>query len=262
MMSTSLSRLLAGLLLVLRMDSYAATCDKVVLTAGPDYPPLHWYDGKSFHGASIKIATRIFADMGVPLEIRFVGPFARVLANARAGTVDVITSLKDTAERRAYLSFTTTPVFSNPVAVFVAKERPFPYSGMADLVGHRGGIVIGTEFGEPVDAFIHAHLNVTLASSVDSNFKKLEVGRIDYLITGYYNGVAYMEGSARTGTFTALKPYLTDTPNYIGFVKGSACSQYMEEFNRRLDLLVKSGAPERAIADSVREWRQAPVIVR
>jgi hypothetical protein len=43
----------------------ALSCAKVVMAAGPRYPPLHWYDGKRLHGASIALATRILDDRGV-----------------------------------------------------------------------------------------------------------------------------------------------------------------------------------------------------
>jgi hypothetical protein len=49
-----------------------AACQKVVVGAGPDYPPLRWYDGKALHGASVMLTQRVFADMGVPVELRYV----------------------------------------------------------------------------------------------------------------------------------------------------------------------------------------------
>ncbi|MBV6321641.1 transporter substrate-binding domain-containing protein [Duganella violaceipulchra] len=74
-------------------------CPKVVVSADPDYPPLHWYDGKELRGPSIELATRILADLKIPYEVRYVGPWKRVLANASVGKIDLVATLKIQPER-------------------------------------------------------------------------------------------------------------------------------------------------------------------
>lgn len=246
----------------LRAATPPAACARVVLAAGPDYPPLHWYDGTVLRGASVQLARKIFADMGVPVELRYVGPFPRLMANAQRGRVDVVATLKQTPERAAFLTFTTVPAFANPVSVFVARERSFHYAGWDDLVGHTGGIVTGTRFGEPFDTFLLQKLHTETSSSLESNFRKLAVGRIDYLVTGYYNGVAYLEAHQLQERFTALQPPVNESENHIAFYSKSPCMVHFKEFDRRLALLVKSGAPERMIQDALREWRADPRTVR
>jgi polar amino acid transport system substrate-binding protein len=239
-----------------------AACQKVVVGAGPDYPPLHWYDGKALHGASVMLTQRVFADMGVPVELRYVGPFPRLMANARQGTVDVVATLKRTPEREAFLRFTSVPAFSNPVSVFVARAHSFPYAGWADLAGHVGGITTGTRFGEPFDTYLQQHLRVETSSSLESNFRKLDVGRIDYLITGYYNGQAYIEAHRLQQRFIALQPPVNESQNHIAFYGKSPCMRYFKEFDRRLGLLIRSGEPDRMIESAMRQWRADPRTVR
>jgi polar amino acid transport system substrate-binding protein len=240
----------------------APSCAKVVIGAGPDYPPLHWYDGSTLHGASLALATRIFADMGVPYEVRYVGPFPRLMANVQAGHIDVVTTLKQTPERSAYMTFTTVPAFANPVSVFVQRRRAFAYSGWQDLQGRTGGIAIGTRFGEPFDSYLRDHLRVENSSSLESNFKKLAIGRIDYLITGYYNGIAYLEGRQLQQQFVALTPPVNESQNYIGFYRNSACMRYFKEFDRRLAVLAKAGEPDKMVHAALDQWRAAPHTVR
>ena len=242
--------------------SPAAACPKVVLGAGPDYPPLHWYDGTALRGASVELARHIFADMGVPVEVRYVGPFARLMANARQGQIDVVTTLKQTPERSAFLTFTTVAAFSNPVSVFVARARSFPYKRWSDLENHIGGIAIGTRFGEPFDSYLAQKLHIENSSSLESNFKKLGVGRIDYLVTGYYNGLAYIEANGLQQQFVALQPPINETQNHVAFYSQSPCMRYYKEFDRRLGVLVKSGETERLIQAAMAQWRSNPHTVR
>ena len=43
-----------------------AQCTKMVITADPTYPPLHYYDGTTLKGASIEIAKRVLEDLKIP----------------------------------------------------------------------------------------------------------------------------------------------------------------------------------------------------
>ena len=70
---------------VAAMAAEPAGCPKVVVSADPDYPPLHWYDGKELRGPSVELAARILSDLQIPYEVRYVGPWKRVLATASAG---------------------------------------------------------------------------------------------------------------------------------------------------------------------------------
>jgi len=239
----------------------AANCNKIIITSDPEYPPFHWYNGAALRGASIRIVTRVLEDMNIPYELRYLGPFARVLAMAQAGKVDIVTTLKDTPERRAYLTFTSTPAFQNPIGVFVASNKAISYSRWQDLQSLRGGITHGNRFGEPFDSYMRNNLQIEEANSTEANFKKLAVGRIDFFITGYYAGLAYLAGQQLQKGFIALKPFVSESDNYIAFVSASPCMQYMDEFNRRLTELVKSGEHTALIEQSLQEWRLAPYLV-
>ena len=85
-----------------------AQCTKMVITADPTYPPLHYYDGTTLKGASIEIAKRVLEDLKIPYEIRYVGPLARVLLLATRGEVDMVTTLKKNSEREEFLLYPKT----------------------------------------------------------------------------------------------------------------------------------------------------------
>jgi len=216
-------------------------CKKVVISADSDYAPLHWYDGKQLTGASIEIAVTALTSLGIPYELRYMGPFHSVLQGARRGEIDMISSLKDTPERREYLAFTSVSLFSNPIAVFVLKDAKFIYSNWNDLIGKRGGVTLGNQFGNGFDDFLTAHLQVTSAQKAYMNFKKLELGRIDYLITGYYSGQVYLASSGQSDKFVALKPYISETDNFIAFSKLSPCVHHLKALNSQLETMREDG---------------------
>lgn len=248
-MSTRLVRgSIASLLAATAALGWARECDRLVVTADPNYPPLHWLDGDALRGASIDVVTTVLNRLHLPYEIRYVGPFARVLRAAEAGEVDIVTTLKITPEREKYLAFVPTPAFLNPISIFVLRDAAFTYREWRDLVGKHGGITRGNKFGGGFDEFMASHLDVEEADDLNLNFKKLQARRIDYFITGLHAGLAYLEQTGMTNEFVVLDKPVSTTSNYVAFSKASACVRYVSAFDAQLAVLVRSGAT-RAILD-------------
>lgn len=216
-------------------------CSKMIISADSDYAPLHWYDGQKLTGASIDIATTALSNLGIPFEVRYSGPFQRVLQGARNGEIDMISSLKDTPQRREYLAFAATPLFSNPIAVFIPKERQFSYSNWHDLIGKKGGITLGNQFGGGFDEFLASNLKIEVAQKSYMNFKKAEMGQLDYVITGYYSGMIYLAQADLANNFVALKPFVSETDNLIAISKLSPCIKHLPRLNEELESMRKKG---------------------
>jgi len=219
----------------------AADCSKVVISADSDYAPLHWYDGKRLTGASIEIATRALSALNIAYEVRYVGPFQRVLKEAESGEVAMVASLKNTPERQQYLAYASVPLFSNPIAVFVPRDKRFAYAGWKDLVGKRGAITLGNQFGGGFDEFMRDNLIIETAQKFYMNFTKLDSGRIDYLITGYYTGVIYLNQTGQTDRFMPLRPFVSESDNYIAMSRANHCVKLLPRINAQLEAMQKRG---------------------
>lgn len=261
-MSSLLPRLYAlGLGALLCATPAQADCSKLVVTADPAYPPMHWYDGTQLQGASIEIAKRVLGELKIPYEVRYVGPFARVVKLAERGEVDMIATLKKTPEREQFLLYPQLPALSNPVAVFQARERPFPFQGRADLVGKKGGITRGNMFGDDFDQFLKTELKIESADNPESNFNKLALGRIDYFITGYYTGMAYLLKRGDEQRFAPMSPYLVDAPNYLVLTQKGRCADKLEAIDAKLAQLKKAGVIDELIKLSFANWKAHPQVV-
>lgn len=236
-------------------------CDRVVVTADPSYPPMHWYDGETLQGASIEIAKRVLSDLGLAYEVRYQGPFPRIMTLAQRGEVDMVATLKKTPEREAFLLYPKTPALSNPVAVFGAREHSFDFNDRADLVGLRGGITRGNVFGGGVDEYLKDKLNIQESNSPESNFEKLALGRLDYFITGYYTGMALLLKRGDEERFVVKTPFLIDTPNYLVLTRNGKCADKLEQIDARLALLKKNGVLDELIRKSFQSWKAKPTLV-
>ncbi len=238
-----------------------AECTRLVLSADPAYPPMHWYDGEALQGASIDIATRVLDDLNIPYEVRYMGPFPRVMAAAERGDIDMVATLKKTPEREEFLLYPRTPALSNPVAVFTARAHPIKFATRNDLVGKKGGITRGNLFGSDLDDYIKQKLTVEDASSPEHNFNKLAVGRIDYFVTGYYTGMAILLKRGDEERFIPNTPFLVDTPNYVVLTKKGRCADQLERVETQLAAMKKSGALDELIRKNFLKWKTRPVLV-
>jgi len=237
-------------------------CTKVVVTADPEYPPYAWYDGQTLRGASVDVVLAVLQAIKLPYELRYVGPFVRVLQTARVGDVDIITELKRTPEREAYLAYGDTPIFTNPSSVFVRTGDKLRFSKREDLVGLRGGATHGTRFGDGLDEFIEARLTVETGPGIKENFMKLDIGRIDYFISPHYPALSYLISSGNEGKFVALRPHVAEALNYVGWSRRSACLGRLAEFDAMLKRYLATLNTGRIVDDNQDAWRRNPVMKR
>lgn len=242
-----LAGMLAALLAAPVWAELPAECRQLIVTSHPAYKPLHWYDGQEMTGASIDLAKRVLDEMRVPYEIRYVGPWPRVLKMAEIGRVDIVMSLKNTPDRREYMDFTTTPSFSNPMAVFVRQDRSFAFNRWEDLIGKHGGVNQGDHYGEGFDEFLRDRLNVESTTEMAANFRKLAAGRIDYYVTGLYAGLAYLADNPGKVPMQALPHLINRGVVHVGFSRKSPCLSLLPGFEQRLRQLVKNREPDKLL---------------
>lgn len=238
----------------------AQQCSRMVVSADPAYPPMHWYDGETLQGASIEIAKRVLEDLKIPYELRYAGPFPRIVALAERGEIDMIATLKKTPEREAFLLYPKTTALSNPVAVFGLREHPFEFKDRNDLIGLRGGITRGNLFGNGLDEFIKEKLTVEESNNPEGNLNKLALGRMDYFLTGYYTGMALLLKRGDEERFVVKTPFLVDTPNYLVLTKRGKCADKLEQIDARLAALKKNGTLDELIRKSFQRWKANPVL--
>ena len=237
----------------------AADCAKVVVGGHPGYPPLTYYDGREMRGAWMAIASHVLTDLHIPFELTYQGPWPRVLQAAADVKIDLIATLKESPERLAFLSFTTTPAVHADIAVFVRSDSPLHYRTWQDLVGKSGGIVRDERYGMGFDEYMRSNLNVETVTSIDLDFKMLQAGRIDYVVTGYYPGLAHIASLRFGAELKALTPLISQTVNGFAFVTASPCVQYLPAFDRQLAMLVEDGTVQRLVDENLRQWQLKPL---
>ena len=83
-------------------------CAQLVASGNPEYPPFLWRDPQDetrLQGANAELMQWLSAEIGVPIEVRYVGSWARVQEEVRHGRVDLIAGAFLTQPRLEYMDY-------------------------------------------------------------------------------------------------------------------------------------------------------------
>ena len=225
-------------LLLLPFCALVQAQDRVVVMGSTEYPP-YYGEHLPHQGILTDIAVRAFQKVGYRVELRFT-PFARTLANGKAGLVDGVIALWHSDEREQWFAF-SEPLAPNLIGFYKRKSSPIHYRVLSDLAPYRIGVVNG--YADP-PAFIAAQLNTDAGTDDEANLRKL-IGRhldlvlIDRSVAQYIIETKFPEHAAE---LEWLGPPLEVRPQYIGFSKSVPHYQdKLRDFNLGLKKLADSG---------------------
>ena len=232
--------------------------DKVLRWAtNPSYPPYDWaVDDQHYAGAASELLKLITPAGYVLREV--VVPWVRAQDMARRGEIDLLINLRITAERSAWMQFSQNPTFYNPIVVFMRRDRAIPFTSWDELKSLRGGVTIGDAFGNGFDEYLKANLSVEAISNMSGNFRKLDAGRIDYFVSGYYMGLAWLAQAGLGERIVALQPPISQNYIHLGFSRLSPHRHLLPEIDRRLAALNADGTLERLLKEQLALFSARP----
>ena len=236
-----------------------ANSNEITYATNPMYPPYDWAISSSeYSGAGIELLKLVF-----PKEYKLIPrviPWVRAQNEAKTGTIDLLVNLRITPAREEYLEFTTYRAFPNPIAVFVNKKSYMKFQKWDDLKEYHGGISLGDTFGGGFDEYWPKELKIETAKNMDDNFDKLLAGRIDYFVTGYYTGMAYLLANQMDNNIVAFDKFISNQDIYFGFSKESKLKSLIPIISKKLEELDKNGTTEKLLKASLEKYKNYPKI--
>ena len=232
----------------------AADCAKITATGHPQYPAVAFQQGDALVGAAPMLVETIAKKLNVPLQSKFMGNWADAQAAARDGKADMIFGIYYNDERATYLDYVQPAFVFDPVVVFVNKDKKFPFTGQDDLIGKKGVTNQGESYGNDFDAFIKDKLTVARADGIDDAFKVLMAGDADYLIAGYYPGLAEASKAGLKDDVVPLEPALLSAEMFVAFSKKSPCKSLAPQFGEGITQLTTDGSFHKMLTDAIATW--------
>ena len=232
----------------------ADECTKITATGHPDYPVIAYKDGDKIIGAAPTLVETIAKQINVPLESNYTGTWEEAQAAARDGKADMIFGIYYNDERATYLDYVQPAFTFDDVALFVVKGKEFPFTDKNDLVGKKGVTNQGESYGNEFDAFMKEKLDVSRTDGIDAAFKDLLDGKADYLIAGYYPGLAEAAKEGLKDKVVALNQALLSQEMFVAFSKKSPCASLAGKFGEGITQLTTDDSYDKMLVEAQKAW--------
>lgn len=238
----------------------ADTCDKLVVTGNPEYPPYLWRDPTDdtrLVGANADLMQLLAKEIGISVEMRYVGNWARVQEVVRSGRADMIAGAFYTLPRLEYMDYFYPAFRETRSVIWVQAGKPLKYKQWSDLRGLKGVTVINNSFGESFDRYAKESLSIDAVASLESALKVLQAGRVDYLVYEEDPGMAYAAKMEITGLRT-VSPSISNESLYLTLSHRSPCNtgEFRGRVSRALYALHKQGVMNKLIEANIQLWRR------
>jgi polar amino acid transport system substrate-binding protein len=235
----------------------ADECAKIIATGHPQYPAIAYKDGDNIVGAAPMLVEAIAKQLNIPLESKYMGSWEDAQAAARDGKADMIFGIYYNDERAKYLDYVQPAFTYDDVSVFVVKGKEFDFKGQDDLIGKKGVTNQGESYGTDFDAFMKDKLDVARAAGIDAAFKDLLAGKADYLIAGYYPGLAEAAKEGIKDKVVALDQALLTAEMFVAFSKKSPCRSLADKFGQEITVMTTNDSFDKMLVDAEADWESA-----
>jgi len=250
-----------SLCVALTLTGHAAfaedTCTKLTITGHPQYPVIAFKDGDQIAGAAPMLVETIAKDLKIPVESKFTGTWEDAQAATRDGKVDMIVGVYYNNDRATYLDYVQPAFMFDEVVIFAAKDKGFAFNGQDDLIGKKGVTNIGESYGTDFDAFIKDKLTVARADGIHDAFKDLLSGKADYLIAGYFAGLAEASKAGVKDQVEPLSPAILEAEMFVAFSKKSPCRSLAPKFSEGITAMTTDGRFDKILEDATTAWDAA-----
>lgn len=217
--------------------SLRAQGESLRIVTEPWAPYVYLQDGKPT-GIDYEITALVFKRLGIDVEWQFL-PWRRCLMMLDEGKADGALDIFESTERDSRLLYPAEPLSQVEFVLFQAKARPHLFASLNDLKG----LKIGTSPGFIYDQdFRDSHLfERETAPTLEANFGKLLLGRVDMVITDRRVGRYAVKALGLQDQLEELPIMVSRDPQYLAVRR-----------NAGMDLLVQRFAAE------LRRFKQEP----
>ncbi len=219
----------------------------IVASGHPEWPPIMFQSGATIDGAGPALLKKIFADLGVPIDVPYTGTWDEVQAKAKTGEVDMLVAAYKTTEREGYMVY-SNPYTTDPIAIYVAKGKSFPFTNWNVLVGKKGVAMVGDSYGQAFDDFAAGNLTLTRVTTATDAYNLVASGQGDYFLYSLYAGDDFLKKAGTASQFESLPTFVDEENFYVTISKKSPYVSYLNLLNQEIAKYKADGTIDRLIA--------------
>lgn len=201
---------------------------RLVTEPWPPYAYLH--DGQPT-GIDYDIANEVFRRLGVTVHWEFL-PWRRCLMMIEQGQADGVLDIFQTHDRAPLLLYPEQSLSNVDFVLYQAIRKPHTVNSLADLRGLRVGVQAAFQYGPAFDGAVDFRREP--APTLQANFGKLLLGRIDVLITDRHAGRFVIQELALQGQVSELPWRAGSYPQYLALRRNAGLDELMKRFDAEL----------------------------
>lgn len=241
-------------------SAQAPVCKSLVATGNPEYSPYLWRDPADdtrLLGANADLMHLLSKEIGIPIEVKYMGSWARVQELAKSGRVDLIAGAFFTLPRLEYMDYFHPAFRGTRTVIWTSAQDPFPYKAWSDLKGRKGLTVLNNSFGEAFDRYAKEFLHIDEVSQLEQAFRMLSVGRAQYIVYEEDPGLAL----AAKLNYTGLKTSAVAVSNeglHLTLSHQSPCNtgELRGRIAKALHKLAKENVMKKLVETNLQLWRK------
>jgi len=246
--------------LIASFSTAAESCKGLIATGNPEYPPYLWRDPEDetrLIGANADLMQLLAKELGLSIETKYVGTWARVQEEAKLGRIDLIAGAFFTLPRLEYMDYFHPAFRETKSVIWTRSNLTMSYKKWADLIGKRGVTVINNSFGEGFDSYAKESLKISTVPSLEQALKMLTLSRADYLIYEEDPGLAFAAKMNITGIKT-ISPAISNESLHLTLSHKSACNsaELRGKIAKAIYKLTKENAMNKLIENNIQLWRK------
>lgn len=166
------------LLCCLAVDVVQAGSSLRVITDA--WPPNAYEEGGEVVGSDVDVVRAVFAQLGLTANIEIL-PWKRCITTMENKQADAILAISHTEERTAFLHYPSEPVSYGQTVFFSKSDSAIDEIDLNNKSQLKVGAILGYKYCQELD---HSPLiqEASRVSTLEQNFRKLMLGRIDLLV--------------------------------------------------------------------------------
>ncbi len=237
-----------------------SACKHLIATGNPEYPPYLWRDPDNeskLIGANADLMQLLAKEIGITIEVKYAGPWARVQEEVKLGRADLIAGAFFTLPRLEYMDYFYPAFRETRTVIWTRDNSSLHYKKWSDLVGKQGMTVINNSFGEEFDRYAKESLKISTVPSLEQALKMLSLSRTDYLIYEEDPGLAYVAKMNIPGLKT-ISPAVTNENLHLTFSHKSACNtgEMRGRVAKAIYKLTRQNVMNKLIETNIQLWRK------
>jgi polar amino acid transport system substrate-binding protein len=202
-----------------------------------EWPPYQIIENNHISGFSTKIVETVFERMKIDVKSIKAYPWKRAITMIENGKTDALFSANYTKERAKFAFYPEEMLVLSPWVMWVREEDNLKYESFDDLLGKKVGLVRGYSYTPEFWNFVKKHKIYEEVANDEQNFKKLNGGRVDFILAEFGNGLFIVKYLGLNKIIPLRNNPVKSDGLYIIFNKKNVTKSFVDKFSDELKKL-------------------------